>query len=818
MGERELVTKEELVEELKERKEKRSEEKRAKEKKRKRKERIVKIFNLSNIFAAFMAAAALIITLVMVFVGNVFEENYVIKAGDISKERFIANFQMVNRIATEKKIDLARQNEKPLYKKDANITLEAVENIESYFSSIQQAKQRQSSIDEAQGNPEKEEIEINVELDSTESSSQGNSDIEGTLEIPLFLNEEKYQMLLEMEDLRLTALKKDIIDIVVDVMDLGVTEDKLSAAINNAKDKIDRLSWSLDIKDIAYSIANTVIQPNTFIDEEATQKAIERAVLKVEPVIIKKGEKIVDKDEVITEEIYAILEDAGYIQQKEWSIKEAIPLLGGTILFLILEIFVCVYLNSMENEKWVLTSNKKYEEFYKLPAGEEKSKNKSKFKEKYKKLKNSIKKAWEINKNKAMIFTAYIIVLVLVKIMSNFHYTVMPAALLGMFSSLLISLPAAIVLNLVMSIVGAVICGGNIQAFLYFLVSGSCASIYIAYKDKKRNDFVKVILMAAFTNILVFIGTEFIFGADFDKELFTKASYSFLTAVAMVIAVIGSEVLWENIFGVLTMARLNDLTNPNKPVLTELHDKANGTYQHSLAVANIGEKAAQAIDANWALVRAAAYYHDIGKMKNPMYFAENQEGGDNPHTRELEGDSARKIREHVDIGCQRAKEENLPQVIIDMIRQHHGTTSVGHFYNKAVDNYGQENVDEKDYRYDNETPKTKESAILMLADSVEAATRAGYKAGKTKEELEEIVSNVMKLKLNDGQLYESGLSFKEFKIIEESFKTSIRGMYHSRVMYHKNYFKTAEELKGEKTKEEAAHTVKEETKTEAEVK
>ncbi len=817
MGEREVITEERWVEEQSERKQKKSKEKRAKEKKRKREERLNKMFNIGSFFNAFMFIAALAITIVLVFMGNIFEEKYIIKVGDISRERFIAEFQVVNRVATEEKIQKVKENEKPLYKKDANIMTEAVENVETYFVSIQEAKKLKEKKEKAEQGSEEETADrelgdvpsdkevVKIEIDVKEELSSEVSGTEETPEIPLFLNEQKYKLLLEMEDKELDNLKNDIITIVVDVMDIGVMEEKLSVAINNAKDKIDKLSWNSQIKDIAYSVASSVIQPNTFVDEDATQRAIEKAIMEVEPVIVRKGEKIVDKDEVITDEIYAILQDAGYIQQKEWDINELMPILGGVVLFLSLEIFLCIYLKSTESELWNLGGKNKINR-KNIPV-EEKGKTKRNLKERWQDFNSNINEAWQINKNKAMIFVAYCIVILLSKIMSGFSYTIMPVALWGMFVILLMSLPAAIVANLVMSIIGALICGGNIKAFLYFLISGSCTGIYMTFKDKERNNFVKVIMMAGLTNICVFVGVELIFGSTFEKEFFTEMFQAFLSAVVMVIVVIGSEVVWENIFGVVTTAKLNDLANPNKPLLIELHDRANGTYQHSMAVANIGQNAALKIGANSLLVRAAAYYHDIGKMKKPNYFAENQEGGDNPHDRELEGDSVKIIKDHVQLGCQKAEECKLPKVIIDMIYQHHGTTFIGGFYYKAVENYGKENVDEKKYKYNNEVPQTKEAAILMLADSVEAATRAQYKQGKTVEELENMVSVILNGKFNEGQLFESGLSFEEFKLIEESFKASIKGMYHGRPVYHKGYLKGVEdkakekEVKEEKTEE-----------------
>lgn len=235
----------------------------------------------------------------------------------------------------------------------------------------------------------------------------------------------------------------------------------------------------------------------------------------------------------------------------------------------------------------------------------------------------------------------------------------------------------------------------------------------------------------------------------------------------------------ENIFGITTSIKLLELANPNQPLLKQLLTEAPGTYHHCIMVGNLGEAAAEAIGANGLEVRLGAYYHDIGKLKRPYFFSENQFSGSNPHDNITPQLSTLIITSHVKDGIEMAKAAKLPPVLIQLISQHHGDSLVSYFYYKAKD--ADPEVKERDYRYEQSKPQTKEAAILMMADTVEAAVRS--KKNATPGQIEGFIRTLIKGKLNDGQFDECELTFRDLDQIATAFTRVINGIYHKRIEY-----------------------------------
>ena len=248
----------------------------------------------------------------------------------------------------------------------------------------------------------------------------------------------------------------------------------------------------------------------------------------------------------------------------------------------------------------------------------------------------------------------------------------------------------------------------------------------------------------------------------------------------------------EKLCKIVSPYALIELADQNQELLTKMRSSAPGTFHHSLMVANLCEAAAAAIGANSILARVGAFYHDIGKLQRPLFFIENQSyfGVENPHTTLTPRQSKMVITLHTKDGVEIAKKYGLPQVIIDFIQQHHGESLAGHFYNKAIEQEGAENVTEGQFRYPGPKPQTKETAILMLADALESAVRTLKKP--TQEEIEAIVNKIFTERLNDGQLSDSPLTLKDIKIIAMTFNKILRGMQHERIKYQE---KVMNELK-----------------------
>ncbi len=236
----------------------------------------------------------------------------------------------------------------------------------------------------------------------------------------------------------------------------------------------------------------------------------------------------------------------------------------------------------------------------------------------------------------------------------------------------------------------------------------------------------------------------------------------------------------EKLFGFTSMVTLVELSDINHPLLRRLAEEAPGTFQHSMQVSTLASEAARAIGANTQLVRTGALYHDIGKMESPIFFTENQHGV-NPHAGLAPETSARKIISHVTDGLALAAKAKLPQVIRDFISEHHGRGITKYFYNTAVNEKGEENVNRHDFEYPGPNPQSKETAILMMADSVEAASRS--LKDYSQHNIDALVDGIIDSQIHDGLLCESPLSFKDINTIKQTFKKRLATIYHTRVAY-----------------------------------
>jgi len=239
----------------------------------------------------------------------------------------------------------------------------------------------------------------------------------------------------------------------------------------------------------------------------------------------------------------------------------------------------------------------------------------------------------------------------------------------------------------------------------------------------------------------------------------------------------------EHMFQSMTDIKLLELSNMNLPLLKELAVAAPGTYHHSVVVGTLAEKAAEAIGVNPLFARVAAYYHDIGKLRQPQYFVENQKDGRNPHDKLSPNMSALILVSHVKDGIGYAEEHGLPRPLIDMIQQHHGTRSIKYFYEKAKQaaEDGSREIDEGEFRYPGPRPQSKEAAILMVADSVEAISRTLSDTSPTR--LRAMIRRTIQDVVDDDQLAECTLTFEDLSKMSDAFLYVLAGMHHQRIEY-----------------------------------
>ncbi|GAP63667.1 hypothetical protein ARMA_2090 [Ardenticatena maritima] len=346
-----------------------------------------------------------------------------------------------------------------------------------------------------------------------------------------------------------------------------------------------------------------------------------------------------------------------------------------------------------------------------------------------------------------------------------------------------LSIDLAIVASLVMTVL-VFDMTRSYELSLYTLLGSSVGALAMWQLDRLQG-FVRAGLLVGLTNV----ATLLVFAL---RDTSMEQSLSMISHLGAALGngllsaaiTLASFYVLGQFLGVTTFLQLWELSRPNHPLLRELLLTAPGTYHHSIVVGNLAERAADAIGADSLLVRVAAYYHDIGKTKNPVFFVENQTGTLNPHD-ELNNpwESAKIIIGHVTDGIKIARKHRLPRRIIDLIAQHHGTTMVSYFYRVAVREYGEENVNPADFTYPGPRPQSVEAAILMLADSVEAIARAEKPA--TADAIDDLVCSVIAQKLQEGQLVDTNLTLQDLEQIRQAFIKTLMSIYHPRIKYPK---------------------------------
>ena len=498
-----------------------------------------------------------------------------------------------------------------------------------------------------------------------------------------------------------------------------------------------------------------VIVPNLVVDEFATEIARKNAQNSVKPyeVVFQKGDKILFEGEPVTRLKRDALRQAGYnVYQLNWQGLAAIYIIVfiGTFLFL-------SYMKFFEKDFM-------QPRYLSIAA-----------------------------------FLSLLIALIGVLIPTGFSPYVIPIPafliLLSIFTKPRIAFVASVILLSVMSIGYQY----NIQYLVAFLLLSILSAIAVSQiRYAERVDVIKTGFYIGIAGLIIVLSIYILEKCliEVDNVLLLKnCVYILFNGIFSAVIASGLMPLFESAFKIITPYGLAELGDHNQKLLKRLQMDAPGTYHHSLMVSNLCEAAAEAIGADPILARVGALYHDIGKLKRPLFFVENQSYFliENPHNKFTPRISKMIITAHPKDGLEIAKEYHLPQVIQNFIIQHHGEGLASYFYNQAVKEEGAENVKEEQFRYPGPKPNSKETAILMIADAVESAVRS--LKNPTPEEIEGMINKIIVERLNDGQLSDSPLTLKDIKTIASTFSRILRGMQHNRIKYQENL---AEELQKQK--------------------
>ncbi|MCW8965257.1 MAG: HDIG domain-containing protein [Candidatus Pacearchaeota archaeon] len=384
-----------------------------------------------------------------------------------------------------------------------------------------------------------------------------------------------------------------------------------------------------------------------------------------------------------------------------------------------------------------------------------------------------------------MFFLSLILITILSKIPFNSTWLSFsiwfPLCSIALVVSLLIGPNVGLIFSLIISVTLLLVTKMNVNAFVFSLLT-AVAGCVVSLKIRKRIDIIIAGLALSLYSSFVLLTIGFIYNFNID-ELFLALLWGVFNGFLYGgILSIGLLTLLEHILNAATRFRLLELSDLNAPTFKRMLNFAPGTYNHSIIVANLAEIACTEIGANALLARVGAYYHDIGKLDQPGYFIENQTS-DNVHDDLKPSLSVAVIKSHVKLGVEKAKELKLPQEVIDIIAQHHGKGLISYFYHRAMDENNNIKISPDDFRYPGERPKSKEAAVVMLADIVEAASRTIKRP--TVSKLEKLIWKIIMDKFTTDELSECNLTLNELEIIKNSFVRILTGHFHTRIEYPK---------------------------------
>lgn len=503
-------------------------------------------------------------------------------------------------------------------------------------------------------------------------------------------------------------------------------------------------SIDADTRELILRFLTPFVQVNLTIDQDATLQAQTEARAKVTPVTvaIQQGENIVRAGDVITPLIQEKLKAVGVLNPRQtW-----LEIIGQVLIALVLSVFFAAALwyvdrnaATRQSELWALVS----------------------------------------------LMVAAVLITRIGAGISPMLVAASPMVMAALLVSTYYGLRSAIVTTITLGCAVFLVAGGSLVQAMPPFIAALIGSILTRRVDRSQV-FVKAGVVAMLASAATALGLLLMLEHATDWNtiwpLVLTSGVGTLISALLALSLCG---LFGNLAGMVSGLQLLELAHPNQPLLQRLVREAPGTYYHSIAVGNLAESAAEAIGADGLLLRVASYYHDIGKVKHPFYFTDNQSDGVNLHDALDPRESARIIIDHVRDGLVMAREARLPSKLIDFIATHHGTTVVRFFYNKAreID----PSVDAADFTYPGPTPSTREQVIMMLADGVEATVRSKIQSGAamTKEgaTVEAIVNAIIDERLQSGQLAHSQVTLNDISRIRDAFITTLKGIYHSRIDY-----------------------------------
>ncbi|MBN1696133.1 MAG: HDIG domain-containing protein [Spirochaetales bacterium] len=679
------------------------------------------------------------------------------KLNELAPETFIVtrNIRYEDEAATNVKKEARAKSVLPVFELKRDVTRKCLKQFELFISIVYNGAEQRKGIEKIMN-------EIQIELPHI-INNIGNSEIEAL--IKLYPNHE--EVVGAAEKILTEVLEKGIFSRLEEIIARNenfFTEGKIdhwrgtyehtevpidkAISMNNLQDWIKDKTTTLPLDEVKKSLVILLVtmfaQENSFYNSEKTEENRHKESEQVEKEYreLRKGEVIVEKGYIVTEEALKKIKIHG-----ESDISLNIYNIIGSLFIVIILYTMAVFLM---NKRIIGLRLKKNQILLLICLG--------------------------------FIYLVWIVILTKIPFESEWLpiSIYLPTAAFAVVVSLLITPLAGTIFTLIISTAILFVTKMDANAFIFAFLSGIAGCI-VTIKTEKMIDLIIAGLFLSLFNsfVLLTLGLLRNFHTD---EIFVAIGLGSFNGFSCGLLGIGLLILLEHMMNLASRFRLLELSDLNSPIFKKMLTRAPGTYNHSVMMAHLAETACTEIGANPLLARVGAYYHDIGKMDQPEYFIENQTH-DNKHDELKPSLSIAVIKSHVKIGVEKAKELNLPEEVIDIIAQHHGKGLITYFYHRAMSENKNEKISSDDYKYPGERPKSKEAAVVLLADVVEAASRTLKRP--TVGKLEKYIWKIIMDKFTTGELSECQLTFNELETIKKSFVQILSGYFHSRIEYPK---------------------------------
>jgi putative nucleotidyltransferase with HDIG domain len=689
---------------------------------------------------------------------SIFPENQIIKinVGDTSPATFRAPsyIEIIDEVQTEINKDNAIKSVNPIYSIDPSINDSVIKGIKDMFLTVIEARTSEtlivndSDIIDEDSEPEVvttslskiEQIEKITE--SLLFSTISTSTIEVLVEISNYDTQNKTNYLAQIE---LEAKSQ-----ANEILNKGINNENLNGLRQSLVSNPPYLDLTSDLfllipenrlrSTVSEIIAENLVS-NQKLEEDLWDEQKQKIADSISPVIVKffENDLIIQQGTEVNQIQYQALDNFGYLSGESRTIQTA-------ALPIIFSIFLLIYFLF-----WRFNDS-----------------------------------VWNNDKEFLLLLTLILVASVFLRGTSYFSQTLeldylkygVPISFVGVVSATLLNLRASLVLSLSSALL-ALAGGGNIGLFALGGILSILPSVFISEKIDRRLLRERIIYISI-TQPIISFGIYFFLREDF--SLFEVLVTGLIGGLVANLAAFSLITYIEAIFKITTNFRLSELADRNHPGLRYLEEKALGTFNHSLVVGTLADRASNVIGANSQLARAMAYFHDLGKTENPTMFIENQFGSSNPHDNLSTYDSSQIIRAHVTDGLKLAKKFKIPEIVYNGILEHHGDSVMRFFYEKEKGTNPE--VEKSEFRHLGRKPTSKETVILMFADALEGACRARFlNEDADEEKIKNVIEEIFAEKISDGQLDNAPITFSDIDKIKQSFQKSLEGLYHQRVMY-----------------------------------